>query len=1207
MKRKLLFAIAVLMCSVGAWAQNPGDDMTSYITNPTFTDNADGWTIDGQARYYNGKGFDGTTNFIELCKWDSDWDATVSQTVNGLTNGYYLVKAAGQMSAVTDAWMKLVANGSESQFCRNGDSNGNILADGTETTYGNGVAGWRYTGVVAKVTNGTLEISCVGHSNVAARWANFDAVTLTYLGAKIPDETDLTYAINNHSFETGDVTGWTLVGNSSDTGVRDNSNGTYTTVGVDGNKLFNTWWQGVPMTQTIANMPNGDYQLKVAIAGSDSGADAKIFLLAEDGHSDVITITRGTSGTFNDYTYDFTVTDHTVTIGIVGGNDDGSYNASGHWWYKADNFRLIYKGLDMSVLQALLSAAVTKAQGLVDGNTIPNAAETALQAVIDANSDDSSFDEEDQYTDAINAINTAYDTYKALETPYAAFNALKTAANAIAGVAYEETTSGSHTTFTTAISTQYAAAEAATTASAINTAISTLKAAIKAYVNGAEPTGGASFEITCLVENPSFDNNTIDGWTRTNSGGGNAVTSYTCNEFWNNTFDFYQDLAGLPNGSYQLSVQAYCRPGDNGNLTDNKKAYYDYTQNINNVHAELYVNSDASKVGNIYAYKDATSAKYNPGDWTSDYECVVDGGTNYFVPNSMAGASKYFADENVYKTEVAALVTDGNLRIGFRDETLTTSQWTIFDNFRLFYYGSDKLVYYKQYLPQLRTEVSADLSNGAYANVLVSSEDEALDAALAADPASETEEAYETVINALKDAQTAFRAAAPSYNAMVAAQASSLTKISDNIGTGVFQYNETTNNSLYSAYKDAQDAVDDYAFTTSSTAAGAQALVDALDDAIDNYNNQPLNAPDAEKRYVLTIVDDEKAWNGNAVTFMEGAAYPTQGNYGIKYLMPTNVNMAQAVKFTATSGNKYKVSILTPAGTEQYITTSHLGYDAGTDDTNKERIRTTNDVSKALEIDIQATTTTGEFKLYNTDRGAVIANNDNNDMFTKRDANFTIAEASQASVTVSAKAGKYGTVIFPFTPDVSGSAFDNITFYSCSDVNDVTNNVLLEEVTTPVANVPYMIKNTGSDLNETLTGWGAAYKDSYTTGLLTGTYTAATIAASDEPGAETEGAYRYVLQTPTSGANEGIQAFYKVTSDFTSTAYKCYLTVPVAATGGGEVKAFYLDFGDDTPTAINAVEAAQNENAEIYNLAGQRMSKTQKGVNIINGKKVLVK
>ena len=48
-------------------------------------------------------------------------------------------------------------------------------------------------------------------------------------------------------------------------------------------------------------------------------------------------------------------------------------------------------------------------------------------------------------------------------------------------------------------------------------------------------------------------------------------------------------------------------------------------------------------------------------------------------------------------------------------------------------------------------------------------------------------------------------------------------------------------------------------------------------------------------------------------------------------------------------------------------------------------------------------------------------------------------------------------------------------------------------------------------------------------------------------------------------------------------------------------------FIDGVATAIEGINADVNNDAEIFNLAGQRMSKVQRGIYIINGKKVLVK
>jgi len=57
-----------------------------------------------------------------------------------------------------------------------------------------------------------------------------------------------------------------------------------------------------------------------------------------------------------------------------------------------------------------------------------------------------------------------------------------------------------------------------------------------------------------------------------------------------------------------------------------------------------------------------------------------------------------------------------------------------------------------------------------------------------------------------------------------------------------------------------------------------------------------------------------------------------------------------------------------------------------------------------------------------------------------------------------------------------------------------------------------------------------------------------------------------------------------------------------------EVKSFQLDFGDEA-TGLKAIDNGQLtiDNEGIYNVAGQRFDRTQKGINIVNGKKVIIK
>lgn len=108
-----------------------------------------------------------------------------------------------------------------------------------------------------------------------------------------------------------------------------------------------------------------------------------------------------------------------------------------------------------------------------------------------------------------------------------------------------------------------------------------------------------------------------------------------------------------------------------------------------------------------------------------------------------------------------------------------------------------------------------------------------------------------------------------------------------------------------------------------------------------------------------------------------------------------------------------------------------------------------------------------------------------------------------------------------------------------------------------------------------------------------------------EPG--TDDYYYYVLSVKKgSTADNGgasTAGFYWNNSTggpFKSAAHKAYLPIKKSS----DVKSFYV-FGEDDPTGISNVDANVDANVAIYNLAGQRIQKMQKGVNIVNGKKIL--
>ena len=80
---------------------------------------------------------------------------------------------------------------------------------------------------------------------------------------------------------------------------------------------------------------------------------------------------------------------------------------------------------------------------------------------------------------------------------------------------------------------------------------------------------------------------------------------------------------------------------------------------------------------------------------------------------------------------------------------------------------------------------------------------------------------------------------------------------------------------------------------------------------------------------------------------------------------------------------------------------------------------------------------------------------------------------------------------------------------------------------------------------------------------------------------------------------DGVAGFAKATPETKIAAGKGYLVI------SAPVKAFY-PFGEEDATAIENVNVNGNVNeGAIYNLSGQRVSKLQKGINIVDGKKIL--
>lgn len=107
---------------------------------------------------------------------------------------------------------------------------------------------------------------------------------------------------------------------------------------------------------------------------------------------------------------------------------------------------------------------------------------------------------------------------------------------------------------------------------------------------------------------------------------------------------------------------------------------------------------------------------------------------------------------------------------------------------------------------------------------------------------------------------------------------------------------------------------------------------------------------------------------------------------------------------------------------------------------------------------------------------------------------------------------------------------------------------------------------------------------------------------SDEAAQTTGGAVYYKLSLNKAGDANSVGFYYGAADGaaFTNGAHKAYLALP-AASG---VRA-YLFNGNTTTGIQNAT--ANNAASQVYDLQGRRVQSAQKGLYIINGKKVLVK
>ena len=190
----------------------------------------------------------------------------------------------------------------------------------------------------------------------------------------------------------------------------------------------------------------------------------------------------------------------------------------------------------------------------------------------------------------------------------------------------------------------------------------------------------ATFFISGAEINENFDNaGAWDGTDPTFGGrtGNLEATGLAAENYWGANVESFQTLTELPAGKYRLSCYGFYR---DGSATDAGTKYANGTEDIK---AYLFAGSNRTQLSSIMV-----GANNSNGDGGAEAS------SGKWVPDNMAQAVLFFFRGRYPAVTVDAIVgDDGNLRVGISKDAGTEQKWTIWDRFRLTYYGDDLTSY----------------------------------------------------------------------------------------------------------------------------------------------------------------------------------------------------------------------------------------------------------------------------------------------------------------------------------------------------------------------------------------------------------------------------------------------------------------------------------------------------------------------------------
>jgi hypothetical protein len=399
-----------------------------------------------------------------------------------------------------------------------------------------------------------------------------------------------------------------------------------------------------------------------------------------------------------------------MRIGVKG----NSTQTSDHdCWVIFDNFKLTWKGYQPDVIKPVLEEELSKANDRAKENISKSAYQTlsdainAAQTALNGTDGEAMFNALSGLFDTDSLVTASVKNFADLTKVLDTFGEEITTAtdvkgendpDVVAAKALKEQIEGNLGNHT------YDDSDIAGLTAQINEMITKLR-----IRNADSATDANPVDFTRVINNPKFATG-VQNWSGSaaahNADAGNA-------EFFNTDYNFYQEFSGLPAGTYRVVVNGFYRAGEatqdyalkdsteysvaylfaEGNGKFSSKALtrlssFDIVRSSSETLTLGAVVKDEAGFEDPAQLRVAQIDTIDAVNMIYDYHLLADNmiASGYLFDAGYYGGDKLTGEGNVVTTKVGE---DGKLRIGLVKTAKRTNDWTCFDNWELWYFGTE--------------------------------------------------------------------------------------------------------------------------------------------------------------------------------------------------------------------------------------------------------------------------------------------------------------------------------------------------------------------------------------------------------------------------------------------------------------------------------------------------------------------------------------